>query len=132
MLGGDATPVAAPAPGVAAQLVQLPTGQEDKRARRRLRGVERFLGVVLLFAIWELAAHVGWLSPKTLAAPSTVISLGWDMLRDGTLGPALWASLTRVLWGLAIGVPLAAALALAAGLTRLGDDLIDRNVQMLR
>jgi sulfonate transport system permease protein len=54
------------------------------------------------------------------------------MLRDGTLGPAIWASLRRVLWGLAIGIPVATALALAAGLTRLGDNLIDRNIQMLR
>jgi sulfonate transport system permease protein len=113
-------------------LVQLHTGVQDKRHRRGLRGVERFLGVVLFFAIWELAAQVGWLSPQALAAPSKVVSVGWDMVQDGILGPALWVSLTRVLWGLAIGIPLATALALAAGLTRLGDDLIDRNMQMLR
>jgi sulfonate transport system permease protein len=126
-------PGAAPPPRAdAPPLVRLPTGQQDKRRHRRLRGVERFVGVVLLFGIWELAAHVGWLSPEALAAPSKVVSVAWDMFRDGTLGPALWASLTRVLWGFVIGVPLAAALAVAAGLTRLGDDLIDRNVQMLR
>ena len=123
-----AEPVAAP------PLVKLPTGQRADKRRHRLlpRGLERFLGVVLLFAIWELAAQIGWLSPQTLAAPSKVVSIGWDMVRDGTLGPALWASLTRVLWGLGIGIPIATALALAAGLTRVGDDLIDRNVQMLR
>ena len=130
--GPDATAPSSPAPAPAPALVQLPTGQQDKRSRRGLRGVERFLGVVLLFAVWEFAAQVGWLSPKTLAAPSTVINLGWEMLRDGTLGPALWASLSRVLWGLAIGIPLATFLAVAAGLTRIGDDLIDRNIQMLR
>jgi len=115
-------------------LVELPTGQRADKRRHRLlpRGLERFLGVVLLFAFWEFAAQVGWLSPQTLAAPSKVVNVGWDMVRDGTLGPALWASFSRVLWGLAIGIPLATLLALAAGLTRVGDDLIDRNVQMLR
>ncbi|HXY91879.1 MAG TPA: ABC transporter permease [Acidimicrobiia bacterium] len=124
----DARVTAAP-PG----LVRLPTGSTDHRPRRLVpRGVERFLGVVLLFALWQFASHVGWLSPRVLAAPSTVLTLGWDMLRDGTLGSALWASLGRVLWGMGIGVPLGAALAVVAGLTRLGDDLVDRNVQMLR
>jgi len=114
-------------------LVKLPTGQHDQKRRRWVpRGAERFLGVVLLFAIWEIAAQVGWLSPQTLAAPSKVVNVGWHMIEDGKLGPALWASFTRVLWGLGIGIPIATALALAAGLTRVGDDLIDRNVQMLR
>ena len=103
--------------------------------RRRLRlprGVERLLGVVLLFAVWELAAQVGWLSPKVLAGPSTVLTAGVDLARDGTLGSALWASVQRVLWGLGIGVPAGTVLALVAGLTRIGDDLVDANVQMLR
>ncbi|MET0421705.1 MAG: ABC transporter permease [Acidimicrobiia bacterium] len=113
-------------------LIRLPTGVQYKARHRRVRGVERFIGVAVLFAIWEIAAHVGWLSPQVLAPPSKVVSVGWDLVRDGVLGPALWASLTRVLWGFAIGVPLATLLAVTAGLTRLGDDLIDRNVQMLR
>ncbi|MCW2545724.1 MAG: binding-protein-dependent transport system inner rane component, partial [Mycobacterium sp.] len=48
------------------------------------------------------------------------------------LEKALWASLQRVLWGLGIGVPLGVVLALISGLTRVGDDAIDSNVQMLR
>ena len=113
-------------------LVQLPTGKQDTRRSRRFSGLERFLGVVLFFVVWELAVRVGWISAKDLAAPSKVVDVGWDMVRDGTLGPAIWASLRRVLWGLAIGIPVATLLALAAGLTRIGDDLIDRNIQMLR
>jgi sulfonate transport system permease protein len=125
-VAGSAT--TAPSP----RLVQLPTGKQDTRRSRRFSGLERFLGVVLFFAVWELAVRVGWISAKDLAAPSKVVDVGWDMLRDGTLGPAIWASLRRVLWGLAIGIPVATLLALAAGLTRIGDDLIDRNIQMLR
>lgn len=115
------TPLASRAPG------------EREATRPRIpRGLERLIGVVLFFALWELAARVGWLSPQVLAGPSTVLTAGVDMIRDGTLGGAMWASLQRVLWGLAIGIPLGGALALLAGLSRPGEDLIDGNVQMLR
>ena len=96
------------------------------------RGIERLAGVVVLFALWEAASRAGVISPQTLAGPSTVLTAGWDLLRDGTLGSAMWASLQRVLWGLAVGIPAGTALALAAGLSRLGDDLLDANIQMLR
>jgi sulfonate transport system permease protein len=124
--------VALERPGPA--LVRLPTrrsGPVDRR-RRIPRGIERLAGVVLLFAVWEIAAQAGWLSPKVLAGPSTVLTAGVDMARDGSLGSALWASLQRVLWGLGLGVPIGAGLALLAGLSRAGDDLVDANVQMLR
>ncbi len=81
---------------------------------------------------WEVAAQVGWLRPDILAGPSTVLTAGADLWRDGTLPDSLIASVKRVGWGLGIGVPLGTVLALTAGLSRLGDDLIDANVQMLR
>ena len=114
-------------------LVPQATGQGASRSRWRLpKPIERLLGVALFFAVWELASRVGWLDPHTLAGPSTVLTVGRDLLVDGTLGNALWASLQRVLWALAIGIPIGVGLALLSGLTRLGDDLIDNNVQMLR
>jgi sulfonate transport system permease protein len=88
--------------------------------------------VVILFAGWQIASSAGWLSPTVLAGPSTVVKVGWDMIKDGTLGGALWTSLQRVLWGLGFGIAIGAALALVAGLSRIGDDLVDSNVQMLR
>jgi sulfonate transport system permease protein len=114
-------------------LVALPTGRTARRRRRRVpRSLERLSGVVLLFALWEVASRAGWISRDQLAGPSTVLTAGWDLIRAGTLGTALWASLQRVLWGLAFGVPIGAGLALVAGLWRAGEDLIDANVQMLR
>jgi len=86
----------------------------------------------VFFALWELSSQLGWLSPKVLAGPSTVLTAGVDLARNGVLGGALWASLQRVLWGLGIGIPVGAGLALIAGLSRLGEDLLDGNVQMLR
>ncbi len=87
---------------------------------------------MLLVACWELASLVGWIQPQDLAAPTAVLSTGAHMIANGTLPSAWWASLQRVFWGLAIGVPIGAALALAAGLSRTGERLIDSNVQVLR
>lgn len=115
------------------ELVRLAASGDGASRRLRIpRGLERLAGVVVLVALWELASVVGWISPRQLAGPSTVLTAGWDLARDGTLGEALWASLQRVLWGLGLGVPIGAALALIAGLSRVGDDLVDSNVQMLR
>jgi len=121
-------------------LVRLPTATVDavgeiskkRRSLSRFRGLERLVGVVLLVAGWQVASSAGWLSPRVLAGPSTVATVGWDLVRDGTLFTALWASLQRVLWGLGLGVPIGVLLALVSGLTRLGDDLVDANIQMLR
>jgi sulfonate transport system permease protein len=116
-------------------LVQLPTNRVAEPGRRRFRlprGLERLLGVVLLFALWETASRLGWIATDVLAGPSTVLTAGADLVRDGTLVDSLWASLQRVLWGMAIGIPIGTALALISGLSRLGDNLVDANVQMLR
>jgi sulfonate transport system permease protein len=114
---------------------RLRTGVPDARTgglRARSRSVERLLGVLLLFGLWELAAQVGWLQPEVLAGPSTVLTVGADLWTDGTLPAALQASVTRVAWGLGIGVTVGTLLALVAGSSRFGDDLVDANVQMLR
>ena len=124
---GDHAPVVTDAP----HLVSI-SKDASNRSRRLPRGVEKAIGVALLFAIWQIASSVGWLKPQDLAAPSVVFTTGVHMIRDGQLETALWASLQRVMWALAIGVPLGAALALIAGLTRTGEGLIEGNVQMLR
>lgn len=117
-----------------AGLVRLPTRSTGVRPRRRLvpRSVERLGGVIALFAVWQLASSQGWLSAQVLAGPFDVVSTAGDLIEDGSLREALTASLQRVLWGLGLGIPIGAGLALAAGLSRIGDDLVDANVQMLR
>ncbi len=129
------TVIASPVTVGESGLVQLPTAASGPAKLRRLRmprWLERLSGVVALLAVWELAAKAGWISPQVLAGPSAVWRAGVDLTRSGALTSARWASLQRVLWGLAIGVPLGAVLALASGLTRIGDDFIDSNIQMLR
>jgi sulfonate transport system permease protein len=119
----------------ASNLVQLSTASPHASPARSFTlsaGPSRLIGVVLLVALWELASLLGWIQPQDLAAPTAMLSTGAHLIADGTLPSALWASLQRVFWGLAIGVPIGAVLAVAAGLSRTGERLIDSNVQVLR
>jgi sulfonate transport system permease protein len=114
--------------------VQLPTRASQEQPRRPPipRWAERLSGVVVLVGLWQLLSSVGVLSSDTLAGPNQVVAAGWDLAKAGTLGSAIWASLQRVLVGLAIGIPLGAALSLVAGLSRGGEDLVDAPMQALR
>jgi sulfonate transport system permease protein len=96
------------------------------------RAVRRMLGPALLLGLWWGASASGRLDEKTLAGPGTVLRTGWAMIQDGSLPEAVWVSLQRVLLGLAWGITIGVLLAVVAGLFRLGEDLIDSNVQILR
>ena len=96
------------------------------------RWLRRAIGPLLLLAVWQVASAAGWLDPQTLAPPSKVLTAGLDLLRGGQLQSALWVSLQRVFWGLLFGVTAGTALAVASGLFRFGEDVIDSSVQFLR
>ena len=90
------------------------------------------LGPALLFFAWEIASRVGLLSPETLTSPSQALVVGYEMLTDGSLMPHLLASAARAYTGLLLGVFVGVLLALASGLTRTGEALIDGIVQIKR
>jgi sulfonate transport system permease protein len=92
----------------------------------------RLLGPIILLIVWETAARIGVLSPSTLAAPSTAVKTGYDMVVDGSLLPHLAASAARAYSGLLLGVVVGVVLALLSGLTRTGEALIDGLVQIKR
>jgi len=127
-----APPLGAPAPP--AELVQVgnPTGAPTRRRLALPREVERLSGPVLLVAVWAACTYSGWVSPRMLPTPGAVASTLWDMTRSGELGTNLWASLQRVLKGLALGIVGGVGLALAAGLTRRGEDLVDSTMQVFK
>ncbi|WP_300681194.1 ABC transporter permease [Nocardioides sp.] len=105
-------------------------------ARRRRwavpRAITRLSGVVVLLAAWQIASATGTLSPLVMGSPHAVASEALDLLRDGSLFSAIGVSLQRVLAGLAFGLVIGTALALLASLSRIGEDLIDAPMQMLR
>ncbi|MDR7274011.1 ABC transporter permease [Catenuloplanes atrovinosus] len=92
----------------------------------------RVITPVLLVAAWEAGSRTGLIPATKLSAPSEVLATGVRLAADGTLGAHLLDSLTRAVVGLAVGGVLAVALGAAAGLLRLGDDLVDPPVQAAR
>jgi sulfonate transport system permease protein len=92
----------------------------------------RVLGPLAILIAWQLASSLGLVSTRVLAAPLTVLATGWDLVKTGELQMHLWVSLGRVARGLGIGVSVGLLLALLAGLFRLGEDLLDPPLQMLR
>lgn len=79
-----------------------------------------------------MASATGLLSPQVLASPATVVESAWNLLGTGQLQEHLLISLRRALLGLSLGVVTGVTLATIAGLFRVGEDLIDAPMQMLR
>ncbi|WP_329139715.1 ABC transporter permease [Streptomyces sp. NBC_01476] len=127
-----------PADGGAQPPATLGGGSETIRpahesTRRPIpRPVRRAFGPVGALLLWWLLGRTGVLSPDTLASPVAVFRKGGDLTTGGQLGSAIWASTQRVVEGFLIGAVAGTSLALLAGLFRLGEDLIDATVGMLR
>ncbi|MXP62893.1 ABC transporter permease [Roseomonas sp. M0104] len=100
-----------------------------KPAAQRWR---RFASPLVLVVLWQAASMAGLIPPRTLAAPTTVLASTWELIETGELPYHLLVSLGRVLTGFTLGVTTGAALALVAGLSRLGEEVVDAPMQMLR
>ncbi|MDO9713419.1 ABC transporter permease subunit [Paracraurococcus lichenis] len=98
----------------------------------RLRVARRFVAPVVLVLLWQLAAQTGLVSTRLLASPAAIAGAAWQLILSGELAYHLAVSLRRVAIGLAIALGLAVPLGLFAGLSRLGEDLVDATLQMLR
>ncbi|MEU9292596.1 ABC transporter permease [Streptomyces sp. NPDC048266] len=96
------------------------------------RWLRRTVGPVLLLVLWQTLSSTGVLPADALASPGTIARAGGELIGDGTLPTAMGVSLRRVAAGLLIGGIVGIALALLSGLSRLGEDLVDAPVQMLR
>lgn len=108
-------------------------GGAAKRARSALATAGlRALGPLALLFVWSLGSALGWISEQQLSPPQAVLAALVDLLGSGVLLTNLLASLQRSLSGLAIGISAGLALGLLTGLSRLGDQLIDPVLQMLR
>jgi sulfonate transport system permease protein len=105
--------------------------------RLRIPRFYRLASPVLLLVIWQLTNVLSLISPKKLPPPTRVVSTAVDLITTntaayGTLQHALLASLERMAIGFALGASFAVALAIVAGLSRIGEDLVDPIMQMLR
>nr|WP_185907004.1 ABC transporter permease [Streptomyces sp. WAC04770] len=110
----------------------VPASVRRARLRAVPRWVRRTVGPLLLLALWQVFSATGVLHPDVLASPGTIARAGGDLIADGTLPAAMGVSLQRVAVGLVLGGVVGTVLALVSGLSRLGEDLVDATVQMLR
>ena len=94
--------------------------------------LRRVASPVLILVVWQLASATGAVSPQTLASPLRILHTAGTLAANGTLGDNLLVSLARAGIGLLIAIVAGIALALFAGLSRLGEDAIDAPMQMMR
>lgn len=96
------------------------------------RGVSKSLGPVLAIVLWWLATQYGLVSEDFLPGPLTLLDTLQELYASGELGEALNLSLTRVATGFSFGFIFGVGLALFSGLWRVGEDLVDAPMQMMR
>ncbi|GGO57552.1 ABC transporter permease [Streptomyces daqingensis] len=87
---------------------------------------------MVLVALWSAGSAAGLIEPRLLSPPWTVVATAGDLIADGRLQGHLAASAQRALLGLVFGTAAGLLLAVAAGLSRIGEGLIDGPVQMKR
>jgi sulfonate transport system permease protein len=119
--------------------VAATTAGEFPQVRRRRRlspgrrlPAARLAGPLVLLALWAAASAAGRLDPGAIPAPWTVLRTGVHLWTDGTLPADVLTSLERAAYGFAIGLTAGVLLALASGLSRAGEALIDGTVQLNR
>jgi sulfonate transport system permease protein len=117
------------------------TAQHESRpVRRRRRGLSpgrrlpatRLVGPAVLIAVWAAASAAGRLDPGAIPAPWAVLRTAGRLWSAGTLRTDIATSLERAALGFAIGLTAGVVLALASGLSRVGEALIDGTVQLNR
>lgn len=108
-----------------------------RKPRRRLKPGRPIpfgaaIGPFLLLAVWAVGSAAGWIDPRTLSAPWTVVTTAGDLIADGRLQDNLAISAQRAGLGLAIGTAVGTVLAVIAGLSRWGEAVLDGPIQIKR
>ncbi|HWW59692.1 MAG TPA: ABC transporter permease [Sphingopyxis sp.] len=124
-------PTAVPARTDPGRLVQ-PVVRQTKGRSERLSFARRTIGPLILVAAWAISTSAGWIDPSILPSPSGLVQ-GWQQLwTEQALAHQVATSLTRALAGGAAGIVLGLVLGTIAGLSKLGEELFDALLQMLR
>jgi sulfonate transport system permease protein len=109
-------------------------GRLTPRRRRaaRLAWLRRWPSPILLLLIWQAGSSLNLIPEQKIASPLQILVTARTLVLDGTLGSETMVSIQRVALGFAIGAVVGVALAVVAGLSRLGEDAVDPPMQMLR
>ncbi len=107
------------------------------QARGRGRNALRLISPLAVLVLWQLVSGSGLVSHWKLPPPSQIWSTAVSLVTTqsaayGTLQGALMVSVQRVAIGFTVGATIGLLLALAAGLSRIGEHAVDPLMQMLR
>jgi sulfonate transport system permease protein len=87
--------------------------------------VRRILALMLLVALWETAAYVGWLNPFYAPPPTRVAAVAGELFLDGDIWKCREAAVTAALAGLVGGLALGIVLGFAAALIPVLAELLE-------
>jgi sulfonate transport system permease protein len=85
-----------------------------------------------LVALWQISVSGGWVSEQQLPSPETILKAYEELWSNGQLQAALPVSLGRAGFGLLIGGGAGLLMGVFAGLWRIGEEIFDASLQMLR
>jgi sulfonate transport system permease protein len=112
-------------------LVNLPVGDGREQSRRRSLALRLAVPIAIFVAWWILTA-TNAIPPTTLSTPSATWDAFVDLLRHQDLLGDVGISVRRAALGLALGAGTGLILGVIVGLYRLGEELLDAPMQMLR
>jgi len=92
----------------------------------------RVASPLALLLLWQLVVELAIVPRQVLPAPSQIVAAFGELIETGELQRALPASIGRSLLGLAIGGGIGLVIGLFAGLWRIGEEIFDAPLQMLR
>lgn len=115
-------------PGRLVQPVVRRTGQRTER----LSFARRAIGPLILIAAWAISTSAGWVDPSILPSPAGLVAGLRQLWTEQALAQQVATSLGRALAGGAVGITLGLVLGTIAGLSKLGEELFDALLQMLR
>jgi sulfonate transport system permease protein len=124
--------------GLASVRSSAAEGEQVRKRQRSRFAWARLISPVIVLIIWQLTHVLNLVSTEQLPPPSQVVSAGWTLITTGnaayggTLQSSMLTSLERFGIGFACGGGVALALAIVAGLNRIGDAGIDPLMQMVR
>jgi sulfonate transport system permease protein len=99
----------------------------------RWRGrVLRVASPIVILIVWQLVSSFGIVAPQILPPPTDILAAFRELIALGDLQSALPTSLSRSLTGLALGGGIGLVIGLFAGLWRIGEEVFDAPLQMLR
>lgn len=98
----------------------------------RFSWLRRWVSPAVIVLAWQVLSSTGILSEQTIASPAQIATRVGQLAADGTLGAATLTSVQRVLIEFAVGAAFGLVLAVLAGLSRIGEDVVDPPMQMLR